>query len=327
LELTTFRENYQGLILTVVIGAVAYFLAPFTQSVNSIVLGLFLGILAGNFFKLPVSFSSGISFSGSKLLELSIVFLAFSINYGHIKELGIASFAVILVLVIIILLVTVLLSKKLNCPGSTGHLIGFGTAICGSSAIAALSPSLSKNKEDVGMAMAVVNLFGVLGMITMPFILEWWSATPIQSGMMLGGTLHSVGNVAGAGYAMNKEIGELALTVKLARVSLLSPALIFFNILVNRSAMKNWQDYFKLPWYLWLFVIITISTSMVDYAPAFLKSMSFLGDLALTTAMVAIGLKVSVKLLFLSGKKGLVFGLLIFVAQILVLLGLMQLPL
>jgi uncharacterized integral membrane protein (TIGR00698 family) len=320
------RENYSGVLLTLVLGGIAYFVAPFTQSVNSIVLGLLIGILVGNFVKIPNAFSNGISFSGSKLLELSIIFLAFSINYGHIKELGASSFIIIAILVISVLFLTVLLSKKMKCPGSTGYLIGFGTTICGSSAIAALSPSVSKGKEDVGMAMAVVNLFGVLGMIVMPFVLEWLSVGSVKSGMLLGGTLHSVGNVAGAGYAMSKEVGELALTVKLARVSLLSPALIVFNIMVNKDAMKNWKDYFKLPWYLWLFVLITISTSFIQYSTSFLKGMSFLGDIALTAAMVAIGLKVSVKLLYLSGKKGIIFGALIFAVQIILLLILMQLP-
>jgi uncharacterized integral membrane protein (TIGR00698 family) len=321
------KENYRGALLTLSLALLAYFVAPLTQSVNSIVFGLFLGILAGNLLKIPASFSAGIGFSGSKLLELSIVFLAFSINYSHIKELGASSFIVIVLLVLFVLLITVLLSKKMNCPGSTGYLIGFGTTICGSSAIAALSPSISKGKEDVGIAMAVVNLFGVLGMVTMPLVLEWFSANSVQSGMLLGGTLHSVGNVAGAGYAMSKEVGELALTVKLARVSLLSPALIFFNILVNKDAMKNWYDYFKLPWYLWLFVLITLSTSFFEYSLPFIKTMSFMGDIALTTAMVAIGLKVSVRLLYISGKRGLVFGALIFAVQILVLLALMQIPL
>jgi uncharacterized membrane protein YadS len=86
------KENYKGLLLTLVLGVIAYLVAPFTQSVNSIVIGLFLGILAGNLVRIPQSFSGGISFSGSKLLEFSIIFLAFSINYGHIKELGASSF-------------------------------------------------------------------------------------------------------------------------------------------------------------------------------------------------------------------------------------------
>jgi hypothetical protein len=60
-------------------------------------------------------------------------------------------------------------------------------------------------------------------------------------------TLHSVGNVAGAGYAVSNEVGLASITIKLARVALLSPALIFFNYLVNRHQAKHWREHFNLP--------------------------------------------------------------------------------
>lgn len=290
---------------------------------NSIILGLFLGIILGNLIKFPKTFDSGIAFTSSKLLELSIVFLAFSINYTHIRDLGMSSFLIILILVILVLLLTLYLSKIFKCPGSTGWLVGFGTAICGSSAIAALAPTVAKNKDDVGISMAVINLFGVIGMILLPLLLGLFSGTPVDNGLILGGSLHSVGNVAGAAYAMGSETGEVAITVKLARISLLSPALIFFNIILNKGTVRNWKRYLKLPWYLFVFIGITILTSLVDLPQSFLAAMSFIGVLTLTTAMVAIGLKVSFRVLYDSGKKGMMFGLVMFLVQILLLVGLM----
>ena len=139
--------------------------------------------------------------------------------------------------------------------------------------------------------------------------------------MLLGGSLHSVGNVAGAGYAMSSEIGEQALTIKLARVALLSPGLIFFSYLTQKNTGKNWKHYFQLPWYLWGFLFITVVVSLVDIPTDFITATSEIGKVILTIAMTAIGLKVSFRSLIQSGKKGLVFGLLMFGIQI-VLLGL-----
>jgi uncharacterized integral membrane protein (TIGR00698 family) len=314
---------YRGVVLAIIIAFVSYWVAPYIYSMNSIIMGLFLGILVGNLIKLPESFDSGIGFTSNKLLELSIVFLAFSINYTHIREIGLSSFVVILILVLLVLLLTLVLSKLFKCPGSTGWLVGFGTAICGSSAIAALASTASKNKSDVGISMAVINLFGVIGMIGLPFILGMFSGTPVENGLILGGSLHSVGNVAGAAYAMGSETGEVAITVKLARVSLLSPALIFFNIVLNKGTVSNWKHYLRLPWYLIVFILITILTSLVEFPQSFLATMSLLGVLTLTTAMVAIGLKVSFRVLYESGKKGLLFGLVMFLIQIVLLVGLM----
>jgi len=321
-----FQQEYRGVLLALAIGLVAYFASFWLPGTfNSILTALLLGIVIGNAISLPESFQSGISFTGGKLLELSILFLAFSINYNHIAELGAASFAVIAAMVVAMLLITYYLAIKVKCPGSTGWLVGFGTAICGSSAIAALAPGITKNKDDVGIAMAVVNLFGSLGMIAMPFVLMKLDLSAAQMGLLLGGTLHSVGNVAGSGYAISNEVGEAAISIKLARVALLSPAIIFFNFLVNKNNANNWKEHFTLPWYLWSFIGITALSSFISFSPAFLNIMETAGKVVLTVAMAAIGLKVSFKKLYQSGQKGVGFGLIVFAIQTIILSILMLL--
>lgn len=320
---TTILQEYKGVILSSVIGALALVIGTYTpSSLNSVILALVFGIILGNVINLPASIGSGVSFTSSKLLELSIIFLAFSINYSHIAALGVNSFVIVTFVLFTIVLLTFFLARKLKCPGSTGWLVGFGTAICGSSAIAALSPSVTKEKEDVAISMAVVNLFGTLGMVFLPVILIRFNLDTTETGLLIGGSLHSVGNVAGAGYAMSPEIGEAALTIKLARVALLTPGLILFNYLVNKDNVSNWKEHFKLPWYLIGFILITLFVSFVQIPEGFLKYMDQVGKIVLTIAMAAIGLKVSFVKLIQSGRKGLSFGLIIFIIQLALLSGL-----
>lgn len=198
---------------------------------------LFIGVALRNLVNIPQDWESGIAFASAKMLELSIVFLAFGINYGQIAGLGLGSFVAISITVLVVLIATFFMSKKFNCPTNTGLLVGFGTAICGSSAIAALAPSLKTGeKEDVAISMAVVNLIGTVGMLVMPFILLRLMWTDAQMGFLVGASLHSVGNVAGAGFALGKEAGDIAITVKLARVALLTPGLFLMNYLSNRHS-------------------------------------------------------------------------------------------
>lgn len=310
-------KEYKGMALAWALGLAAYFLAGYTPHwLNSILLALLFGMVIGNFFSLPSHLQTGITFTSSKQLELSILFLAFSINYTHISALGAESFSAIAIMVLLMLLLTYFLAKRANCPGATGWLVGFGTTICGSSAIAALAPSIEKKEDDVAISMAVVNLFGSLGMIALPLLLAKLNLDTKQLGILIGGGLHSVGNVAGAGYSMSKEVGDTAITIKLARVALLSPALVFFNYLANKDQVKNWKDYFKLPWYLWSFIAITLLSSVYTFPKEWLNLMDMLGKIALTVAMAAIGLKVSFAKLFQSGKKGIGFGLLLFGIQL-----------
>lgn len=318
------KMSVSGILFTVLIAAFAWTISVWFPFLNSILVGLLLGIIIGNFFKLPSQFSSGISLTGTKVLEFSILFLAFGINYSYMGKIGWQSFLLVVLVVFAVLLFSVFLSKKMNCPSTVGWMVGFGTAICGSSAIAALAPSLNKNKEDVGVAMAVVNLFGTLGMLFLPLILTFLPFSTTEISVLLGGTLHSVGNVAGAAFAVSPEVGEQALTIKLARVALLSPGLIFFSYLTRDNKGKNWKSYFYLPWYLWGFVLITVFVSLIKIPHQLINFTAEAGKVLLTVAMTAIGLKVSFSSLLNAGKKGLFYGFLIFLFQIiLILLGIL----
>src|SRR5690606_36730788 len=94
-----------------------------------------------------------------------------------------------------------------------------------------------------------------------------------------------------------------------------SPAIILFICLVNRAEVKSWKQRLQLRWYLWGFIMITVVTSGVPMPPTLLAVMDTAGKLALTIALAAIGLKVSFRELYVSGRKGLVFGLMLFAIQ------------
>ncbi len=156
-------------------------------------------------------------------------------------------------------------------------------------------------------------------MVVMPFVLSYLELSDLDSSVYIGASLHSVGNVAGAGFGMSETIGENALTIKMARVALLSPAIIFFNIMIQAGKKKSFLAYFKLPAYLWAFIAITIFVSLVPLPTTLLSGLKTGGNLLLTVAMAAIGLRVSLRQLIDSGQKAMKFGLLIFVLQILVI--------
>lgn len=312
----------KGLGLILLLALSAYFVAPYIPGMNGVLLGLIFGLIIGNAVKLPETLQPGINLSGSTVLEIAIVLLAFDINLSQIGKMGWETLSIILGTILLVLVATKFISHKIKCPGSTGLLVGFGSSICGSSAIAAVAPSITKNKEDIGVAMAVVNLMGGVGMIILPFILPYFNVSNDTAGIIIGGSLHSVGNVTGAGYGMSDEIGGIALTVKMIRIALLAPAVIFFSFLINRKEAKNFKDYFKLPLYLWAFIAVTILSSYFQLPNNVLEVIKFLALITLTMAMTAIGMKISFSNLYSSGRKAVWFGLIIFVVQLLILTAL-----
>ena len=313
------KVHVKGILLSLLIGLSAYVLSSAYTFFNSILLGLVMGMVIGNFVRVPTAYGSGITFTSGKLLEFSLLFLAFGISYTSVSKIGLMSFTCIIITIVVVLVLTIALSRKLNFSDSSCYLIGFGTAICGSSAIAAVSSSVTKNKEDIGISLAVVNLLGAIGMISLPILLTYVPVSMVKSGFIIGGSLHSVGNVAGAAYTMGDEIGQTAITIKLARVALLSPALIFFRYLVNKGT-SNWKEHFRLPWYVWSFIGISILTSVLDIPADMISTSETIGKVILTVAMAAIGLKVSFRTLYQSGKKAVLIGMVIFLIQLALLL-------
>ncbi|MFM7005962.1 MAG: YeiH family protein [Flavobacteriales bacterium] len=309
------KLHLPGISLAAGLGFAAIFLSAYTPTfLNSYLLALLIGmLLAPQLNKMP-QLDAGISMSSAKMLEWSVVLLAFSIDYKAVGAIGAADFAVILLVVLAVLLATYYLSRILSCPGKTGWLVGFGTAICGSSAIAALAPKIKADKEDVAISLASVNLLGSLGMILLPLLFQFYPLAEKQMAFLIGASLHSVGNVAGAGFSVSEDVGQLALVYKMARVALLSPALLFMVWLDSRkNAAQTFK--FQLPWYLLAFLVISVLVSFYPLPTSMLKTSEFIGKIMLTIAMAAIGLKVHVFRLLKAGQRGLVFALIVFVLQ------------
>ena len=241
------RTKFPGILLAVSLGLAAVFLAGFTPSfLNSYLLALLIGMLLAPQVNKISQLDAGISLSSSKLLEWSVVLLAFSMDYKAIGAIGAKDFAVIILVIFVVLVATYYLSKVLSCPGKTSWLIGIGTAICGSSAVAALAPKIKAAEEDVAISLASVNLLGSLGMLLLPLFFQFYPLLENEMAFLIGASLHSVGNVAGAGFSVSEDVGQLALIYKMARVALLSPALLFMVWLDSRKS--NEQKFrFQLP--------------------------------------------------------------------------------
>lgn len=314
-----YKAYLKGIALSVGIGILALFAGTMMPLASPILLGLIFGIIFGNFIKLPDTYGKGINYTSGKMLEFSLLFLALGINVSHIAGIGFGSFIAVILVVLSVLLISIFYTRRYNNGKANTYLVGFGTAICGSSAIAAVAPTIAKEKEDIGISLAVVNLMGTIGMLILPFLLNYLQINDLKSGLIIGGGLHSVANVAGAGFAINDETARIAITIKLARVALLSPALILYSYLIRKDMVSNWKEHFRLPWYVWSFMAISILASLIDVPEVAIKQSENIGKIILTIAMSAIGLKVSFKTLFQSGKKALLFGFLLFFVQVILL--------
>lgn len=308
-----------GLLITGLAATMAWFIGPQIPGLNSVIFGLLLGILLGNLWTPLATFQTGISFSSSKVLEFAIVMMAFEINIMALSKVGFPILGIVLISVFAVLVFTLFLSKRMNCPQENGWLIGFGTAICGSAAISALGPLITKDKAQIGISLAVINILGGLGIFFVPALIPLFGFEATEAGVLVGGSLHSMGHVAGAAYLLDEDVRNVAISVKLVRIALLTPALILFSNVINAKQNVGAKYSIKLPIYLILFIVVSLFVSFVGVPKEVLNITKSLSNVGLTVAMVGIGLGISFKKLIQSGTQAFTFGAIIFASFLAIL--------
>ncbi len=136
-------------------------------------------------------------------------------------------------------------------PLTEGTLAAASTAICGASAAIALAATFNHKqlREQALLAIVVtVTALSTLAMVLYPFISGWCGFDHIDAGIFLGGTIHDVAQVVGAGAMIGPDALEIASLTKMIRVALLIPILIIFMFVFPSKAHRTEEEKAK-PWY------------------------------------------------------------------------------
>src|SRR5262249_59064837 len=113
--------------------------------------------------------------------------------------------------------------------GGCGGLVGVGGGVGGARAPLATSgvvPDYPGKRADIAFVVVAVNARATLAMLISPPLCIVLGFDAQTTGVMLGGTIHDVAQVVGAGYAVSGAVGNNAVIVKLFRVFLLLPMVL-----------------------------------------------------------------------------------------------------
>ena len=261
----------------------------------------------------------GIEFCSRNVLRLGVGLLGARITATQIAGLGWSTAGIVIAAVITTLLVGYFLGKRLGLNRAQGVLSGGSVAICGASAALAISSVLPHNKESERFTLTVVVTVTVLSTVAMvfyPLIAVALKLPPELAGLFLGGTIHDVAQVVGAGYTIDHPTGDYATIVKLFRVAMLAVVVVVVSTMFktereqlerDRSAAGGGLAATKkqplVPWFLWLFVFL-VGINSFGFVPAEVgKGLGDLSRLCLVVAISALGIKTSFQELAKSGWK------------------------
>ncbi|MFK7827630.1 MAG: YeiH family protein [Oligoflexales bacterium] len=306
-----------GLILCTSLAFGAELLAILAPGMGGVSIAILLGMLWGNLLPVTPNLEPGISYSEKKLLSYSIILMGFGLEWAQIQSLGGIAFLIIITAVIMTITTSYVFAKLCKIAPSLGILLGVGNAICGSAAVVASAPMVTKNNDEVGISVGIVNLLGTMGIFILPSLVNAGGFSEQASSLLIGGSLQAVGHVVAAGYAINSEVGELSLAIKMGRICLLIPALLVLAYFSKGTTSKNPSSLLKLlPTYLYGFLLCTVllnSGVLSDEQVGLAKKIS---NVFLIISMCAIGIRIKIATLLNCAPKALIVGAATFLCQI-----------
>ncbi|MFM2590413.1 YeiH family protein [Vibrio sp. TBV020] len=275
---------------------------PYISSPTALVIGFLLASLG----LIPTDLN--LAKFTKKLLAYSIVGLGFGIQFDQALAVTSDGIGLIVVTIFGALLIGWWVAKWMGLDKKTGYLISSGTAICGGSAIAAVSPAIKADDEQIGLSLATVFVLNSIALFIFPVIGHALNLDQHTFGTWAAIAIHDTSSVVGAASAYGEEALTTATTLKLARALWIIPVALFSAFLFRSDSKKITIPYFI------LFYCAAIAFS--DLVPQFEMVYQGVFDIAkraLVVCLFLIGCGISVEKLKSAGPKPLLFGVTLWV--------------
>lgn len=309
----TLRSRMPGLLLAVAIALLAWWLGRLLPLIGGPVIGILLGIAVRNAVSPDARFTPGIAFAGKQVLQWSIIALGFGLSLAQVAKTGLESLSVTLVTLGVAFLAAWALGRWLGVHDKLKILIGVGTAICGGSAIAAVTPIIKPDEHDTAFAISTIFLFNVVAVLLFPLLGHLLNLSDLGFGLWAGTAINDTSSVVAAGYSYSHAAGDYATIVKLTRATLIVPICLVLAFIVAARERKKGAADFSLrrifPWFiLWFLATSALRTAGLVPA-ALLPVLHGAAEFLIIVALTAIGLSANLRRMIASGPRPILLGL------------------
>ncbi|WP_166425908.1 putative sulfate exporter family transporter [Paraglaciecola sp. 20A4] len=294
-----------GIMVATIVGMAALFLSEH-YGAPAMLFALLLGI-AMSFLHNGTQCKTGIEFTASTVLRIGVALLGLRIAFGDLVALGWKTGLLLVVAIMSTILLGVVLAKAFGLQKRFGVLTGGAVGICGASAAMAISAVLPESKDkdrDTLLTIIGVTALSTMAMVVYPIIAGMLELDETATSIFLGGTIHDVAQVVGAGYSVSEQTGVLATLTKLVRVALLMPVVVCILLVLRMNLDKGSHAKAPgIPLFLIGFVILMSINSMVALPEALTTISTDISRFALVIAIAAIGMKSNLSQLLTVGVK------------------------
>ena len=278
-------------------------LSPWVGPPLALGLGILVALLAG-----PVFDKEIIHKITNVLLKSAVVGLGFGMNFNTAIKVGREGLLFTIVSIAATLGFGYYLGKKLRIDNKTTTLITSGTAICGGSAIAAMSPVIDANDRQISTALGTVFVLNSVALFLFPLLGDILHLTQAQFGYWSAIAIHDTSSVVGSASAYGNQALQIATSVKLERALWILPL-----SLVGSWVYKSSKGSAVIPYFIFLFIAAMLVNTFVPGMSPLSSWIVPASKKMLTVTLFLIGTGLSLPVLKEVGFRPLLKGILLWI--------------
>ena len=258
------------------------------------------------------------------LLQACVILLGFVMNLPVILRAGLSGSLFAALSIGCTLLLGRWLGRRFQLDGKTSWLISSGTAICGGSAIAAVSSVIGASESQIAVSIGTIFMLNALALWTFPPLGHFLHLTQAQFGLWAGVAIHDISSVVGAGISYGPAALTTATAVKLSRTLWIAPLTLAIAIASGREKARQGEGEDEargrrrrarvaVPWFIGVFLLASLARSMIPGISYWSPWIEYVARRGMVLVLFLIGTSLALRALRAVGWRAVTAGLVLWV--------------
>jgi len=173
---------------------------------SPVLYAVLIGMLWRNTLGVPAWTNDGLNWAMHRLLRTGIALVGLRLTLAGASAIALTALPVALGCLATALVAGIVISRLLSVPKRLGLLLAVGTAVCGCTAVVAMSPVIRAKHAETAFAVTCVVLFGCVAMLLYPWVAgRFFGHSPVHAGVFLGTAIHDTSQVIGSALIYSQQ--------------------------------------------------------------------------------------------------------------------------
>ena len=253
-------------------------------TILSPILSIVLGILFASLYRDNANIIS--KKIASYPLQIGIVLLGLTITLDSLLPIVKDYFIWVSFFVIFSFIICYIIGRRLGLDNKLILLLSSGSAICGATAMALVSPLIKAKAETLMISLAIIFTLNTVAIILFPFFGTYLNMSDYEFGIFTALAIHDTGSVVGSALQFSDNSVEYAASLKILRTLWLIPLIIFLNFKFNTINSKK-----SFPIFILFFILAVIYSNSVSLSYETIIKLKILSKIFISYGIFSIGLQ------------------------------------